>query len=377
MRRSRAKSTDPILSRDRVVPRPVRVLIVAPSLRTTGGQSNQAAILLERLAAEPSVEPSFLASDPRLPGPLRALQRVRYVRTIANSLVYAAGLLRRIPRADVVHVFSSANSSFVITPTPAILIARLLRKGVVLHYHSGEAHSHLREWRTAVPTLRLVGAIVSPSAYVASAFERHGLPVHVIPNVLEPGPFEVRERAPLRPLLLSNRQLAPYCRVDGALRAFALVRERAPGARLIVAADGPERSALERLARELGPSGIEFTGWVAPERVPALYASADVMVVTSDERDNVPMSILEAFAAGLPVVSTASAGIPELVRDGETGLLAPPGDHRAIAAAILRLLDDPELAGRLARAAREWLARHRWEAVREQWLALYEEQKPG
>lgn len=355
----------------------MRVLIVAPSLRTIGGQSNQAAILLERLAAEPSVEPSFLASDPRLPGPLRALQRVRYARTIAHSLVYVAGLLRRIPRADVVHAFSSSNSSFAITPTPAILIARLLRKGVVVHYHSGEAHSHLREWRTAVPTLRLAGAIVSPSAYVAAAFQRHGLPVRVIPNVLEPDGFEFRERVPLRPLLLSNRALLAYCRVEDVLRAFALVRDRKGDARLIVAADGPERTSLERLARELGPNGIEFTGWIAPDSITSLYASADVLLNASDERDNVPMSILEAFAAGLPVVSTAAAGIPELVRDGETGLLAPPGDHRAIAAAVLRLLDDPELAGGMARAARESLVRHRWEAVREPWLALYEEQKPG
>ncbi|HXD56977.1 MAG TPA: glycosyltransferase family 4 protein [Thermoleophilaceae bacterium] len=377
MRRSRAKSTDPILSRDRVVPRPVRVLVVAPSPRTIGGQSNQAAILLERLAAEPSVEPSFLASDPRLPGPLRALQRVRYLRTIANSLVYVAGLLRRVPPADVVHVFSSSNTSFVITATPAILVARLLRKGALLHYHSGEAHTHLREWRTAVPTLRLVGAIVSPSVYVASAFERHGLPVRVIPNVLEADRFEFRERAPLRPLVLSNRALLPYCHVEDVLRAFALVRARARGARLIVAADGPERASLERLAGELGRDGIEFTGWIAPESIGSLYASADVLLNTSGERDNVPMSILEAFAAGLPVVSTAVAGIPELVRDGETGLLTPPGDHRAIASAVLRLLHDPELASRLAHAARESLVRHRWEAVRGPWLALYEEQKPG
>ena len=355
----------------------MRVLVVAPSPRTIGGQSNQAAILLERLAAEPSVEPSFLASDPRLPGPLRALQRVRYLRTIANSLVYVAGLLRRVPRADVVHVFSSSNSSFVITATPAILVARLLRKGALLHYHSGEAHTHLREWRTAVPTLRLVGAIVSPSVYVASAFERHGLPVRVIPNVLEADRFEFRERAPLRPLVLSNRALLPYCHVEDVLRAFALVRARARGARLIVAADGPERASLERLAGELGRDGIEFTGWIAPESIGSLYASADVLLNTSGERDNVPMSILEAFAAGLPVVSTAVAGIPELVRDGETGLLTPPGDHRAIASAVLRLLHDPELASRLAHAARESLVRHRWEAVRGPWLALYEEQKPG
>jgi glycosyltransferase involved in cell wall biosynthesis len=199
----------------------------------------------------------------------------------------------------------------------------------------------------------------------------------VIPNVLEPEAFEFRERVPLRPVLLSNRQLSPFCHVDDLLRAFALVRGRVGDARLIVAADGGERASLERLARELGVGGIEFTGWIAPESIASLYASADVLLNASDERDNVPMSILEAFAAGLPVVSTAAAGIPELVRDGETGLLVPPGDHRAIAVAVLRLLDEPGLATRVAHAARESLARYRWEAVREQWLALYEEQKPG
>lgn len=358
--------------------RPIRVLIVGPSPHIVGGQSNQAAQLLERLRGEPAVEVSFLAIDPRLPGALRRLQAIKYVRTVSTSAVYVATLVRRIPRQDVVHIFSAAHSSFVIAPTPAILIARCLRKATALHYHSGEADLHLRRWRrTARPTMRLVDAIVVPSTYLVDQFARHGLQARLIRNVIDADELGFRERQPVRPVFLSNRQLLPYCNVEGVVRAFALVQERVDTARLIVAADGSERGRLEALARDLGLRDVDFVGWVAPDRIADLYAAADIFLNASDAGDNVPVSIIEAFAAGLPVVSTAAAGIGELVRDGETGLLVEPDDHAGLAAGALRLLAEPRLAAELARNARAACARFTWPVVREQWLALYAELARG
>ena len=305
------------------------MLIVAPSLDIIGGHSIQAAALLHHLGREPGVEAELLPINPRLPGPLRPLQSIKYLRTLVTSALYVAKLLRRVPRSDVVHVFSSHGTSFVIAPTPAILVARVFRKPSLLHYHSGEADSHLRRWRRTAPaTMRLCSAIVVPSAYLVHQFGRHGIPARLIPNVLEADQFEFRERRPLRPVFLCNRQLAPYCNVGCVVRAFAEVQRRVSGARLIVAADGPERPRLEALARELGLHDAAFVGWVAPERAAELYSSADVYLNGSDDRDNVPVSILEAFAAGLPVISTDVAGVSELISHEETGLLVPPGDHR-------------------------------------------------
>jgi glycosyltransferase involved in cell wall biosynthesis len=101
-----------------------------------------------------------------------------------------------------------------------------------------------------------------------------------------------------------------------------------------------------------------------------VYAEADLYIQTP-EIDNMPVSMLEAFASGTPVVSTRAGGVPAILTDGEHGLLGPVGDHEAIARAVLRLLGDPELASRLARQAHAACRAYTWEATREQWLHAY------
>src|SRR5438128_2977299 len=125
------------------VPKRLRVCIIAASLDILGGQAIEAQRILRGMRDEPSVEMSFLPINPRLPGVLRRLQGIKYVRTIVTSLIYWALLLIRVPRSDVLHVFSASYFSFLLSPTPAILAAKLYRKKVVLNYHSGEAEDHL------------------------------------------------------------------------------------------------------------------------------------------------------------------------------------------------------------------------------------------
>ena len=120
-----------------------------------GGQAVQLARLQERLETTPGVEVGFLPMNPRLPGPLRALQKVKYVRTIATSIAYWVLLLSRVRRFDVIHAFSPSYWAFLLGPVPALLVARVFGRGALLNYHSGEAEDHLRNWRTAVPLSRL------------------------------------------------------------------------------------------------------------------------------------------------------------------------------------------------------------------------------
>jgi hypothetical protein len=152
--------------------KPIRLLLVAPSLRILGGQAVQANYLLQHLSREPMFEVSFVAHNPRLPGPLRLLQRIKYVRTIVTSLVYCVNLLLKVPKHDLIHVFSASYFSFLLAPTPAIFIAHLFGKKVILNYHSGEAEDHLRCWpRTAVPIMRLADALIVPSPYLVEVFK--------------------------------------------------------------------------------------------------------------------------------------------------------------------------------------------------------------
>src|SRR5439155_1589618 len=193
--------------------------------------------------------------------------------------------------------------------------------------------------------------IVVPSEYLRTVFVRYGYPARAVPNLVDTTRFSYRDRMPPHARILSARNLDPYYRVDVTLEAFALLRERFPGATLTIAGDGSERARLMRRASVLGDRGIRFLGRVAPADMPALYEAADIFV-NSSIVDNQPLSVLEAFAAGLPVISTATGDIAALVRDGETGLVVPPDDPASTAKAVTVMLEYPVRALRMARQAR-------------------------
>ena len=156
---------------------------------------------------------------------------------------------------------------------------------------------------------------------------------------------------------------------DFSTLAQALARLDGVPHRALVAGDGPDRPALEEEIARLGVA-LELPG--ERDDVPELLAAVDVFVLSS-RSEGMPISILEAMAAGLPVVASAVGGVPELVVDGETGVLVPPGDPDALAEALRRLLQDPELRRRLGAGGRE-RARDEFslERFRREHLELYE-----
>jgi glycosyltransferase involved in cell wall biosynthesis len=351
--------------------RPIRVCMVGPSLEILGGQAVQAHRLLTRLSHSHELEMSFLPVNPRLPSPLRYLQRVKYVRTIVNTIAYGLLLLCRVPRMDVVHAFSASYWSFLLSPVPAMLVARLTGKKVVLNYRSGEADDHLTRWRTAAPLMRLAHLIVVPSDYLVEVFARHGLRTKAVANFVEIEQLPYRRRDKVRPIFLSNRNFQAHYNVSCVLRAFARIQARMPDAKLLVAGDGPLRETLQCEARDLGLRNITFLGAVMPARMAALYDAADIYLNAPDI-DNMPNSILEAAACGLPIVTSDAGGIPYIVQDRVTALVTPRGDDRALANAAICLFEEPGLAHGLAVAARaEVLKRYTWPAVEVGWMDTY------
>lgn len=353
--------------------RPLRILMVAPSFDILGGQSVQAARLLERLRQEPSLDVGFQAINPRLPGPLGLLQKVKYLRTLFTSLLYVASLFFRIPKYDVIHVFSASYFSFVIAPTPAIAIGKMFGKRILLNYHSGEAEDHLERWRgTAIPTLRLVDSLIVPSVYLERVFARFGLQAKAIFNLIETKEFKFRERRTLRPIFLSNRNLETHYGVDRVLRAFQIIQQRFPEAVLTVAGDGSQRTALEKLSQSLALKNVSFVGRIPPHQIRDFYDAADIYL-NGSEIDNQPLSLLEAFACGLPIVTTDAGGIPDIVSDGETGFLVPRDNYQLLAERAINLLDDPALAEKFARKGKLECHKYSWALLRDAWMDVYEE----
>jgi glycosyltransferase involved in cell wall biosynthesis len=349
----------------------VRVLIVAASLDILGGQAVQAERLIRHLQNEPSLRVSFLPINPRLPGILRKLQSIKYVRTVTTSILYILNLLREVRKFDVIHIFSASYLSFLIAPTPAILVSKLYGKKILLNYHSGEAEDHLRRWpRTTMPILGLVDKVVVPSEYLVRVFAKFGIDAYAIFNIIDLDRFEFRQRTPLRPVFLSNRNLEAHYGVDCVMRAFAYIQREVPDAVLTVVGDGSQRNALENLATELHLQRTNFTGRVEHDEIDRHY-SASCIYVNGSKIDNQPLSILEAFACGLPVVTTDAGGIPDIVTDHVTGFVVPVGDFKSLAARALNLLADERTATSMAERARAECEKYTWPAVCPQWLDLY------
>jgi L-malate glycosyltransferase len=348
----------------------LRVLVVAPSADWLGGQSTQAHLLLRGLADEPSVEMSFQPINPRLPGMLRVLQNMKLVRTVVTFPVYCAQLFLAIRRCDVVHIFSASYFSFVLSPTPAIYFARWLRKHSILNYHSGEAEDHLRRWPSAIRTLRLADRIVVPSGYLVRIFRSFGLEAQSVVNCADVTTFRFRSRTQPAAKFLANRNLEPHYNVACVLRAFALIQRELPEASLTVAGDGSLREALQGLADELSLENVRFLGRTSPAQMSDLYATHDVWLNASDV-DNMPMSILEAFASGTTVVTTDAGGIPDMVSDNVNALVVKRGDFAALAECAVKLIREPSLFVRLTTSARAECSRYDWDTVRRQWLHLY------
>jgi glycosyltransferase involved in cell wall biosynthesis len=336
-----------------------------------GGQAVQADRLLRAWEGDPDVDAWLVPINPIPPGPFRRAVEIKYLRTIATQLCYWPQLVRELRRADVVHVFSASYFSFLLAPLPAVLIAKLLGKPVVMNYRSGQAPDHLRRSAIARATLRWVERNAVPSAFLQGVFREHGISADVIPNIVDVDRFGFRRRQPLAPNILSTRNFEELYNLPCTLRAFRLVQNRYPAATLTLVGAGSEEPRLRALASELGLRNVRFAGRVAPADIWRYYAAADIYLQTPDI-DNMPSSVLEAFASGCAVVSTRAGGVPAILTGDRHGLLVECGDHAAAAKQICRLLEDPALVDRLTAAARESCNQYRWQIVRSKWVALYD-----
>ena len=156
------------------------------------------------------------------------------------------------------------------------------------------------------------------------------------------------------------------------IRAFAAVQSRYPDASLVIAHGGALKPQLESMVNEMGIRHLTFVGIVSQERMRELYDQADIYLMSPDI-DNMPLSVLECYASGLPLVSTAAGGVPYLVENERTGLLVPTGDDRSLAAAALRLIEEPGLALQLAENGRKECSRYRAGVITSEWVCLYRE----
>ena len=259
-------------------------------------------------------------------------------------------------RPALVHLHSAAYGSFVRKGLLLWAARGVFRVPAVLHLHAGEFEDFYR--RCPAPaqalvraTLRRADRVVTLSPALGAAVERiaPGARVTVAENGVRLAP-EPRVLAGDAPQVLFVGVLIDRKDPMSLLRAWAACR-RPPGATLRFAGDGPLRPDLEALIHAEGLQGsVELLGWLDPQEVAAQLDRADVLALPS-HFEGQPLALLEGMARGLALVSTQVGGIPDLIEDGVSGRLVPPGDTPALTAALDEVLNDPDARQRLGQAA--------------------------
>jgi glycosyltransferase involved in cell wall biosynthesis len=307
--------------------------------------------------------------------PPACLARLRGVRALARLVPYLASLWSAYRRCEVVHLMANSGWAWHLHAAPALWIASMRRRPVVVNYRGGAAERFLaRSGRSVAMSLRSAAAVVVPSGFLQGVFAGHGMASEVIPNIVDlrlfsPKPWS--SDTPAAPHCVVTRSLERIYGNETAIRAFAIVKQRYSEARLSIAGTGPELAYLQQVAVDRGVAeSCTFPGRLGVESIAALVRSADV-VINPSRIDNMPNSLLEALASGVPVVSTNVGGVPYMVEHERTALLTPPDDPPAMAACVVRLLDDRRLAQRIVSAGLQHARQFDWTVVGAQWIDLY------
>ncbi|HEX5903021.1 MAG TPA: glycosyltransferase family 4 protein [Actinomycetota bacterium] len=303
--------------------------------------------------------------------------RVPYNGTVA-PISFSPGAWRRVRSAmrsfgpEIVHVHEP------LTPSTSMLAALAASAPVVATFHAYLDRSRLME--LAGPALRRVSRRIDAGIAVSDAaaeFLRRVIPVpvEIVPNGVDVGRF-AHPGAPAhglpagRKVLWVNR-LDPQKGFRVMLDAFERLPADLDDVHLVVVGDGRDREALRSLPERIRPRVLHL-GTVAHDLLPAYHAVADAFVSPAVGQESFGIVLVEAMAAGVPVVCTDIHGYREVVRDGVEGLLVPPNDPAALADALARVLGDAELASSLAEAGRARAAAYSWDAVLPRLEAVYE-----
>ena len=216
--------------------------------------------------------------------------------------------------------------------------------------------------------------IVAPSNYLKQAFEKKGYQVVFIPNVLEMKNYRYQQRKQLQPNLLWVRSFATIYNPQLAIQVVAKLKERYPHATLcMIGADKGELQACKELTQQLNiQNSVEFTGLLTPQQWHKKSEDYDIFINTTNF-DNTPVSVMEAMALGLPVISTNVGGLPYLIDDGVDGILVKPNDVKAFVQAIENLLVNQDKGTTLTTNALQKVAQFDWETVKCQWFNLLKE----
>lgn len=331
----------------------MKVLLISNYKPRTGGISGQVEILQRKLLEE-GITTDIFNTKGTIPYRLSLIQKLRKV-----GKCY-----------DVFHIHCCSGWGFL----PAVIgirAGRLLHKRIVLTYHGGGGekffakHTHLvRHYLTKTD------ANIVLSGFLGKVFDKYDIPYSIIPNIIELDGAHFRKRNPIQPHFICIRTLDPLYNHFCILKAFQLVKQQLPNATLTLVGGGTIRTELEQFVKEQNIQDVTFSGRVDNSKIYEYLDKSDIMLSTPFV-DNMPVSLLEGFNAGLLVISSDVGGVPYMITHGRNGLLIDSDNRQQLAEQMLYAIEHQQESQDMIHQAFQEVKSYTWTNVRPQILRLY------
>jgi glycosyltransferase involved in cell wall biosynthesis len=304
-----------------------------------------------------------------IPTATAGMTKAQRLATLLGGWARVPGLVAAI-KPDVVHIHS--------LPTPAAVpFLRLLPRLIVSTWGSDVVQRDPRKTRLYPYLLSHARQLTATSRYLATitaGYLRSPCPISVIPFGIDPQRFKPGEQPAADKRIGTLRHLEANYGIDVLIEAVPQLLALDPEVQIEIGGAGSLQSTFERRIQDLGIGGhVALRGRIAHAEVPDFLCSLAVFAMPS-RAESFGVAALEAQACGLPVVASNVGGLPEVVLDGETGLLVPPEQPQVLASALLRLIEDPQRRAKMGQAGREWVRAHYdWQTNVEQMLEVYQQ----
>jgi phenylacetate-CoA ligase len=335
-----------------------RVLMVAAGRRVDDAASIQADLAFDQLRAD-----GWSVGRCNLGRISKASGRGESAKLNGSRISCLKELARSLPRWDVVHVFVSTLGELVSFSMPAVLLGRFFGRKIVVHVYSPHFGEWLDRWgRLIVPVLRQADVVAVPKGGNMSLIREHKLRITELPGVVDnemSGAGGEAER--LQPRMLTTRALEPHANPTLVLKAFKIVKQKYPRAELVIVGEGSQRDELTEWVDSERINGVTFSGVVQHADMAGFYNRAD-LYINGSFRSDIPVSLLEAQACGLPVVSLGQH---------EKHLRCDVKSHIDLADLILYLVENPDEVKRLLSASEADREASGWAKCRNSWTNLY------
>lgn len=331
-----------------------RVLIIANYQKSVGGISVQVDLLHKYL----SNEDGYYAEIYSLKGSI-----IKRILLIIKLFVVAR-------HYDVLHIHACSDRGFL----PAVVgayVGRLYMKRLILTYHGGGADAFFaRKSKFVRKIFSKIDKVIVLSEYLKRIFDEYDMPCVVIPNIVEFNAQLFVKKANIQPKFISVRHLRELYNIPCILKAFEIVKKKIPTATLTILGDGDQRTNLENWVIEHKLEDVSFIGSVPHDKMNEYLQQNDIFL-SAPRTDNMPMSILEAYNAGLLVISSNVGGVPYMLNDNETGLLFESDNADELAKKMIHSVQNKQHAIEMIQNAYQLLDMYKWENIRVKLLEVY------